>query len=362
MPLYTPFVEKTVDKLSSAYMGNQARNQQTQERQLFGQAYMGDPQAMQQLAQVRPDLAMEVEKVNRQRSQDTMASQAASQKSQQQKHTALRGILSEAAKLDSFEEAQSYTARQAESLGFGDVPPLTEEAYNQAKEIAAPAPETVGALDQARIDKINAEIADMGGVDPKEALQLKELKLKIANQEQVVIDRKEKAVTLAKQKDRTSIAQAFEAQGAIENIDDLLKDDAFEDIYGVGERFIPTILSGSVALEAKRNQIVALLGLESRQKLKGQGTISDSESKALADSATLLGNPGIDEVTAKRELRKVKKIFQRAVTSASKNPAAKAALTKESENRAILTSLPEGSFDNGDGTFTLPTGEIVEPE
>ena len=34
--------------------------------------------------------------------------------------------------------------------------------------------------------------------------------------------------------------------------------------------------------------------------------------------------------------------------------------TKESNN--IPSGLPDGTTDNGDGTFTLPTGEIVEPE
>ena len=82
----------------------------------------------------------------------------------------------------------------------------------------------------------------------------------------------------------------------------------------------------------------------------------------MADSATLLGNPGIDEVTAKKELMKVRRIFQRAKKSATRNPAAKTAIAKEAESRVALSLLPEGSFDNGDGTFTLPTGEIVEPE
>lgn len=128
MPLYTPFVEKSIGNLSSAYLGKQQQQQQAQEKQLFGQAYMGDQQALQQLAQVRPDLAMQVDQANRQKKQDQMAGQAEQQK-------ALGGILQNAAKFGTLEEAQAYTASEAQNAGLSNIPPLTEEAYSQARTV-----------------------------------------------------------------------------------------------------------------------------------------------------------------------------------------------------------------------------------
>lgn len=152
MALYTPFVEKSVTNLSNAYLGKQQRQQEDQEKRLFGQAYMGDQGAMQQLAQVRPDLAMQVEQANRQRQQDTMSTQAAQTKGQQEQHKVLGGILENAAKFGTFEEAQAYTAREAQGAGLGDIPPLTEEAYNQAKTVYGEQPEG----------------ADIGAASPKD--------------------------------------------------------------------------------------------------------------------------------------------------------------------------------------------------
>ena len=217
---------------------------------------------------------------------------------------------------------------------------------------------------KAKTEKLKAETTNLitPTVKTEDQLKINELKLKIQNQKALVTERNQKAVNAAEQKDQTSMAQAFEAGGAITNIDDLLKDDAFEDIYGVGDKFIPTIWSGAVALEAKRDQVVGLLSLESRQKLKGQGTISEGEAKTLAQSATVLANPGIDEVTAKNELVKVRSIFKRAEQRAMKNPAAKAAIEEDRRQNELLKRLPEGSYSNGDGTFTMPNGTIVEPE
>jgi hypothetical protein len=223
---------------------------------------------------------------------------------------------------------------------------------------------TPSALDQAKTAKLQAETTNLitPSVKPEDMLKINKLKLEIQNQEAVVTERKQQAINNAEQRDQTSMAQAFEANGAIENIDSLLKDDAYLDIYGVGDNIIPTFWSGAVALEAKRDQVVGLLSLESRQKLKGQGTISEGEAKTLAQSATVLSNAGIDEVTAKNELIKVRGIFKRAEQRAMKNPAAKAAMEEDKNQREILSRLPEGSLNNGDGTFTMPSGAIVEPE
>ena len=45
-------------------------------------------------------------------------------------------------------------------------------------------------------------------------------------------------------------------------------------------------------VDASLDQLEGLLTLEARQKLKGQGTISDSEAKGLAKAATVIGGCG----------------------------------------------------------------------
>ena len=60
---------------------------------------------------------------------------------------------------------------------------------------------------------------------------------------------------------------------------------------------------------ALRDQVVGLLSLENRQKLKGQGAITDSEAASLERAATVLSNVSISDTLAKSELERVREIF-----------------------------------------------------
>ena len=57
-----------------------------------------------------------------------------------------------------------------------------------------------------------------------------------------------------------------------------------------------------------------LIGVEGRKKLKGQGTVSDSEAEAFAKSATLFSNPLSSEEAARRELKRVSGVFEDTVS------------------------------------------------
>ena len=174
-----------------------------------------------------------------------------------------------------------------------------------------------------------------GPSEPSEEVKLKrqELQMKIEDREAAAEARKIAAVEAAAQKDSKAVSSVFEAQNALDNLDALLKDDAYKAIYGVGDAFLPTFFSDSMTLEAQRDQAVNLLGLESREKLKGSGTISDSESAALARSATILGNPGISEAAAEKEIRRVRDVFGRARDRSLKNPEAKRLLRESLQTR-----------------------------
>lgn len=182
-------------------------------------------------------------------------------------------------------------------------------------------------------------------------LKLEETRVNIAGKRAIAEDRKVKAVAAANQKDASQVAQAFEAQTAMEAVDSLIDGGSFRAIYGAGDDFIPTILPGSVTAEAQRDQLIGLLSLESRQKLKGQGTISDSESKTLGQSATILARSGISEKAAETELGRVKKIFQRALNRAAKNPAAAEAIRASvvEDQAQDESGVQEGATATGPG-------------
>ena len=107
-------------------------------------------------------------------------------------------------------------------------------------------------------------------------------------------------------------ARRKEADSAILQIDDLLTGNRFSNAFGKVVTSTPELLRGQESIDAIAdvNQIKGLITLESRQKLKGQGTITDSEQKILAQSATVLDNPLISDDRARRELRKIKRVFE----------------------------------------------------
>lgn len=170
--LYTPFMTEMGRNLGSAYMqyGQNRRQgqQQAMMQDLTKRAYMGDQQAMAELSGINPQMAAEIQKSHRATRQDKLATDALQIKTEDraraqstEKQDILSGILIEAAKLSTFEEAQAYAARETANRAdvLGELPPLSEEAYNQVRQIQAEQPETISALDQARIDKLEAETA-----------------------------------------------------------------------------------------------------------------------------------------------------------------------------------------------------------
>lgn len=125
-----------------------------------------------------------------------------------------------------------------------------------------------------------------------------------------------------KDKETQQAAKISDATAAISNIDFLLGGDNYKSIYGSfqGSVLSPTIMQSSVDAEAKRDQIVNLLSIDSREKLKGQGTITDQESEALSKSATILQNPRISDEAAAAELKRVREVFNAAIKRSGGTP------------------------------------------
>lgn len=90
-------------------------------------------------------------------------------------------------------------------------------------------------------------------------------------------------------------------------------------IYGQGESKYPDWARSQAGVDmiAKRNQLISMLKLGARGELKGQGSVSDSESAMVADAATLLNNPNISPALAKEALDRAMNVLRR---NAGKNP------------------------------------------
>lgn len=194
--------------------------------------------------------------------------------------------------------------------------PLTETQQNWQDYM----PEGITWEKATREQKLAAKDASARYQTPADKINADILAITLANKQAQADQLKSEAIEKAEGKNKKSVASVFESRTAIDNIDNVLLNDGYKKIYGLGDNFIPTIQANSVALEAQVNQVVSLLGLESRKKLVGQGTISDGESKALGESATILGQFGISEEVALKELKKVRGIFSRSFNSGLENP------------------------------------------
>lgn len=108
----------------------------------------------------------------------------------------------------------------------------------------------------------------------------------------------------------------FEAMDAYSTINDLMMPESgIDDIFGTIAGRTPNITQKSVDVAARKDNLVSLLQLAARGKLKGQGSVSDTESKMLANAATILANPTISPDLARKELARAKAYFERSMRS-----------------------------------------------
>jgi hypothetical protein len=152
-------------------------------------------------------------------------------------------------------------------------------------------------------------------------------------------------------------ARRKEADSAITQIDGLLEDDRFSKAFGKVVTTTPELLRPQESIDAIAdvNQIKGLITLESRQKLKGQGTITDSEQKILAQSATVLDNPLISDERARKELRKIKRVFE---DSSDRNQLKRETKDRIEAEAATPDVAQPSQFQEGQ-TATGPNGERI---
>ena len=162
-----------------------------------------------------------------------------------------------------------------------------------------------GAKEQAKSDVKVGEVTTLESVSKEAKLDIEQKKVTLDETKAKNQEARDTAIN-------TKNARRKEADSAIVQMDSLLEGDRFSNAFGKVVTTTPELLRRQESIDAIAdiNQIKGLITLESRQKLKGQGTITDSEQKILAQSATILDNPMISDEKARKELRKIKRVFE----------------------------------------------------
>jgi hypothetical protein len=108
-----------------------------------------------------------------------------------------------------------------------------------------------------------------------------------------------------------------ELMSNIQLTNDIINSPEFNAVFGL-KNPLTYYTPGSAEQYAKAqvDQLISLLSLDSREKLKGSGAISDFESRTLAKSASAL-SPSLSEVDAKKELSKIRGVFTTAAGGAA---------------------------------------------
>lgn len=119
----------------------------------------------------------------------------------------------------------------------------------------------------------------------------------------------------------------------------LLKED-LSNILGYFDSRFPTIREGSAGLEADLNLVLANMELFDVGKLKGQGTVTDSERQILRNATTVLSNRDISEAKAKEALQDIVDILGRKLNPADRPSNKKGGSTET--GRVLVSGSDEG--------------------
>ncbi|MCP3999402.1 MAG: hypothetical protein GY727_00610 [Gammaproteobacteria bacterium] len=105
------------------------------------------------------------------------------------------------------------------------------------------------------------------------------------------------------QSERMQGAKDREVESQIDLGNSIISGD-LDAIFGRGEEFYPDLLrsQSGIDLKADVNQFVGQLKLAAAGKMKGQGSVSDSERKTLNEAATVLSNPNISPERARKAM------------------------------------------------------------
>lgn len=205
-----------------------------------------------------------------------------------------------------------------------------QEAAQQAARAGgrAQAVSDVKVAETLTLEDVSAEARQQIELDK---IKIDESKIKNEQDRQAAID--------------TKNVRRSEANNAVSLVNGLLNDDRFSAAFGRVVTQIPEQLRPQSTIDARAevDQVISLLSLESRNKLKGQGTITDSEAKTLEKSATTLANPLLSDESVRKELRRVRDVFEDAAARNQLNRSTRdQAITQQSQQQEVIRFTREG--------------------
>jgi len=221
-------------------------------------------------------------------------------------------------KLGFFAVGQGATGKQRELEQFRNLP----EGTDQEKRFKTQFGQAIGAISKLRTTEEKLDLA-RGKADIKTGQKVSEveaLEKTITGKQDIQLKKinidetKIKNLELRQQAIDSKNVRRGEATNAADIVSTLMDGDLFSSAFGRFNNAPPEGLRSQANLDARAqvDQVLSLLSLESREKLKGQGTITDSEMRTLEKSSTLLANPLISDELARKELRRVRRIFEDA--------------------------------------------------
>lgn len=164
LPSYTPWAKEAMSSMGDAVVERGDRAREQERNQLASAAYMGDPEALQELAAVDPEMAMKVEAQSGQRSarerqaeaHQTAQTAAESRLSTEQLNRigtydkVMGSMIENVGNFDDFEAAKAYADQEGARLNelYGDLPD-----YQEVQELTPEMYESAKAMAQAELDK-----------------------------------------------------------------------------------------------------------------------------------------------------------------------------------------------------------------
>lgn len=136
-------------------------------------------------------------------------------------------------------------------------------------------------------------------------------------------------------------------------IDEITKSPFMSDVFGLSTLNPLNYIPGSPVayVRSQVKQLKSFLALENRQKLKGQGTISDREFKVLTDAATALDS-NLSVADARKELAKIRDVLSSKVASATPiSPEQKTAVMEALRDYPIDQVISYYKSNGGTGTL-----------
>jgi len=171
---YTPFIERNIGKIADAI-------NESQQKKLAQSAYMGDKNAMRELAASNPQLAEQIQQ-GKMRDQQMQLQKAGMEKLAKEDMTAkVVGIATNIAKFDDFEQAKAYAAQAAQEAGI-DVPPLDQSHFDQFKKIYG---DSISLKDQAALDIQKMAVENRGEINPYQQQQIDLANRRLDQQNQI---------------------------------------------------------------------------------------------------------------------------------------------------------------------------------